>query len=80
MAKEDAEFDFLRPSEKLRKQLLVEEFKMRKKQPAAWTKIKYRKLVKLPKDLLKKSRKQLGKRVFKLEPDKALFKKKKKKL
>ncbi len=45
-------------SEELRRKLLEEEFKMRKKQPEAWTKIKYRKQVKLPKDFLKKSRKK----------------------
>ena len=39
-------------SEKLRMQLLKEEFKKRKVQPTSWTKVKYRKLVKLPKDFL----------------------------
>ncbi|MFH0714628.1 MAG: hypothetical protein V1847_02835 [Candidatus Diapherotrites archaeon] len=70
-------------TEKLRQQLLDEEFKLRKKQPAAWTKIKYRKQVKLPKDFLKKSRKKKKKgssiwRV-KLSPEKGLKKKKFKK-
>lgn len=45
-------------TEKIRKMLLEEEFKLRSKQPAAWTKIKYRKHVKLPKEFLKKSRKK----------------------
>ncbi len=75
---EDDDFSFLKPSESLRKRLLKEEFKLRKGQPQAWTRIKYRKIVKLPKDLLKKSRKKQGKRIFKLEEDKT-FKKKKRK-
>ena len=33
---------YMRISEKLRKQLLKEEFKLRSKQPEAWTKTKYR--------------------------------------
>lgn len=49
-------------SEKLRQKLLEEEFRLRKKQPTAWTKIKYRKNVKLPKDLMRKlKRKMKGK-------------------
>lgn len=39
-------------TEKLRMQLLKEEQKLRKVQPVSWTKTKYRKLVKLPKDFL----------------------------
>lgn len=33
----------LKPSEELRLKLLKEEFKLRKKQPEAWTKTKFRK-------------------------------------
>ena len=33
----------LKPSEELRQQLLKEELKLRKKQPEAWTKTKFRK-------------------------------------
>jgi hypothetical protein len=36
------EMDFLQPSEELRLKLLQEEFKLRKKQPEAWTKTKFR--------------------------------------
>ena len=57
-SEEEDEFAFLRPTETLRKQLLREELKLRKIQPEAWTRIKYRKSVKLPKDLFKKSRGQ----------------------
>ena len=46
-------------SEKLRLKLLAEEQTLRKKQPKAWTAIKYRKNVKLPKDLLRKLKKQM---------------------
>jgi hypothetical protein len=37
-----SEFDFLKPSEELREKLLKEEFKLRSKQPTAWTKTKFR--------------------------------------
>lgn len=50
------EWILMQVSETLRKKLLKEEFKLRKKQPTAWTRIKYRKNVKLPKDFLKKKR------------------------
>jgi len=40
--------------EKLRKKLLKEEFALRKKQPPGWAKAKYRKFVRLPKDLTEK--------------------------
>lgn len=51
-------------SEKLRLRLLEEEQKMRKQQPKAWTAIKYRKNVKLPKDLLRKLKKQMKGKPF----------------
>ena len=39
----DEDFAFLQaPSEELRLKLLSQEFKLRKKQPTAWTKTKYR--------------------------------------
>lgn len=57
------------PSEKLRMQLLKEEFKKRKVQPTSWTKVKYRKLVKLPKDFLPPSeRKKKRKKGEQAEP------------
>jgi len=37
---------------------LAEEFKLRAKQPMAWTRIKYRKNVKLPKDLMRKAKRK----------------------
>jgi hypothetical protein len=52
-------------SEKLRQQLLAEEFKLRAKQPTAWTKIKYRKNVKLPKDLMRKLKRKMKGRPIK---------------
>ena len=42
--------------EKLRKKLLKEEFALRKKQPPAWAKAKYRRFVRLPKDLMQKKK------------------------
>lgn len=36
------EFAFLKPSEELRHKLLQEELRLRKKQPEAWTKTKFR--------------------------------------
>lgn len=36
------EMDFLKPSEALRLKLLEEEQRLRKKQPEAWTKTKFR--------------------------------------
>jgi len=44
-------------SEKLRLKLLEEEQRLRGKQPKSWTSIKYRKSVKLPKDLIRKAKK-----------------------
>lgn len=44
----------LNPSEKLRKKLLHEEFRLRKKQPTSWVKTKYRKTIIIrPKDEIK---------------------------
>lgn len=43
-------------SEKLRLKLLEEERKLREQQPKSWTSIKYRKSVKLPKDLIRKAK------------------------
>ncbi len=36
------DMDFMKPSEEMRLKLLQEEFRLRKKQPQAWTKTKYR--------------------------------------
>jgi len=49
----------LEVSEKLRLKLLEEERRLRGNQPTAWTKIKYRKNVKLPKDLMRKLKKKM---------------------
>lgn len=43
---ENMEDDLGRPSEKLRKMLIEQELKMRKKQPEHWAKTKYRKYAK----------------------------------
>src|SRR3989338_7519232 len=80
-SEEEDEFAFLRPTETLRKQLLREELKLRKIQPEAWTRIKYRKSVKLPKDLFKKSRGQKGqKRLYTLAPEKRVKKRRRRRV
>ncbi|GEM_PF-1956685 len=59
---ENMEDDLGRPSEKLRKKLIEQELKMRKKQPEHWAKTKYRKYAKPYTDLEMVQIKELDKK------------------